>query len=127
MDTLLKFEEMIEHKQARRRVAVYARVYTGQEQQQTSFKIQVDFYTKKVSETPEWKLVKIYSDEGISGCATKKQSGFQEMIEDALNGKIDLIIRKSVSGFVRNKIDSVETIRKLKEKAIEVNFEKENI
>ena len=127
VETMPKFEEMTEQKQVKRRVAVYARVSTERDQQQTSFKTQVEFYTKKVNETPEWELVKIYADEGISGCGTKKRVGFQEMMADCEKGKIDLIITKSVSRFARNTVDSIEAIRKLKAKGIEIYFEKENI
>lgn len=65
--------------------------------------------------------------EGVSGLNTKKRDGFNEMISDALSGKIDLIITKSVSRFTRNTLDSLSTIRKLKENGTEVYFEKENI
>ena len=71
--------------------------------------------------------MKVYTDEGISGLNTKKRDGFNEMIFDALAGKIDLIITKSVSRFARNTIDSLVIIRKLKDKGVEVYFEKENI
>ena len=67
------------------------------------------------------------ADEGISGTNTKKRDGFNRMIEDAVNGKIDLILTKSVSRFARNTVDSLVTIRQLKEKGVEVYFEKENI
>ncbi len=69
----------------------------------------------------------MYADEGITGCNTKKRDGFNTMVEDALNGLIDLIITKSVSRFARNTVDSLMTIRKLKEHGTEVYFEKENI
>lgn len=69
----------------------------------------------------------MYTDEGISGTNTKKRDGFNLMIEDALNGKIDLIVTKSVSRFARNTVDSLVTIRELKSKGVEVYFEKENI
>ena len=69
----------------------------------------------------------MYTDEGISGLNTKKRDGFNEMISDALAGKIDLIITKSVSRFARNTVDSLVIIRKLKDKGVEVYFEKENI
>ena len=69
----------------------------------------------------------MYSDEGITGTSTKKREGFQKMIADALEGKIELIITKSVSRFARNTVDSLSTIRKLKENGTEVYFEKENI
>ena len=69
----------------------------------------------------------MYTDSGISGTNTKHRSGFNRMIEDALAGKIDLIVTKSVSRFARNTVDSLTTVRKLREKGIEVYFEKENI
>ncbi len=71
---------------------------------------------------------KVYTDEGISGTNTKRREGFKEMITDALDGKIDLIITKSVSRFARNTVDSLVTIRKLKKKnGVECYFEKEGI
>ena len=66
-------------------------------------------------------------DEGISGTNTKKRDGFNQMIEDALAGKIDLIITKSVSRFARNTVDSLQNVRKLEENGVEIYFEKENI
>lgn len=69
----------------------------------------------------------MFTDEGISGLGTRKRDGFNEMIGDAMAGSIDLIITKSVSRFARNTVDSLVTIRKLKEKGVEVYFEKENI
>ena len=69
----------------------------------------------------------LYSDEGISGTNTKKRDGFNRMIKDALEGKIDLIITKSISRFARNTVDALVNIRKLKESNVEVYFEKENI
>ena len=110
-----------------RRVAAYARVSTGSEEQQTSYAAQVDYYTKYIKSKPEWKFVSVYTDEGISATSTKNREGFNSMVEDALAGKIDLIITKSVSRFARNTVDSLVTVRKLKEKGVEVYFEKENI
>ena len=75
----------------------------------------------------DWKFVSVYADEGVSGCNTAKREGFNRMIKDALDRKIDLIVTKSVSRFARNTVDSLTTVRKLKEKGIEVYFEKENI
>jgi len=71
--------------------------------------------------------VEVYTDEGISATNTKKREGFNRMVADALAGKIDLIITKSISRFARNTVDTLTTVRKLKEKGIEVFFEKENI
>ena len=111
----------------KRRVAAYARVSTNSEEQLTSYEAQVDYYTKYIKSRPDWIFVKVYTDEGITATNTKHRDGFNEMIEDALAGKIDLIVTKSVSRFARNTVDSLITVRKLKEKGIEVYFEKENI
>lgn len=111
----------------KRRVAGYARVSTDKDEQFSSYEAQVDYYTKYIKANPEWEFVKVYTDEGISATSTKRRDGFNEMIRDALNGEIDLIVTKSVSRFARNTVDSLTTIRKLKEKMVEVYFEKENI
>lgn len=111
----------------KRKVAAYARVSTDSDEQFTSFQAQVNYYTKYINAHEDWELADVYSDEGISGTNTKNREGFNKMIEDALKGKFDLIITKSVSRFARNTVDSLTTIRKLKEKGVEVFFEKENI
>ena len=111
----------------RRRVAGYARVSTDSDEQFTSYEAQVDYYTNYINSNPEWSFVRVYTDEGISGTNTKHRDGFNEMISDALDGKIDLIVTKSVSRFARNTVDSLTTIRKLKEHGTEVYFEKEAI
>lgn len=111
----------------KRRVAGYARVSTDSDEQFTSYAAQVDYYTNFIKGNSHWEFVKVYTDEGISGTNTKKREGFNSMIADAVNGKIDLIITKSVSRFARNTVDSLVTIRKLKEHNVEVYFEKENI
>ena len=111
----------------KKRVAAYARVSTEQEEQQSSYETQVNFYTNYIKSNPEWEFAGIYADEGISGTNTKHREGFKRMVDDALAGKIDLILTKSISRFARNTVDSLVTIRKLKEKGVEVYFEKENI
>ena len=108
----------------KRRVAGYARVATEQEEQQTSYAAQVDYYTKYIKKHGEWEFVKVYTDEGISATNTKHHDGFNQMIADALDGKIDLIITKSVSRFARNTVDSLSTIRKLKEKMLNASLKK---
>lgn len=111
----------------KRRVAAYARVSTDSEEQQTSYAAQVDYYSKYIRERDDWEFAGIYTDEGISAVSTKNRDGFNRMIQDALDGKIDLIVTKSVSRFARNTVDSLTTVRKLKDKNVEVFFEKENI
>lgn len=111
----------------KRKVAAYARVSTDNEEQLTSYAAQVSYYTDYIKGRDDWTFVKVYTDEGISGCNTKKREGFKQMVEDALAGRIDLIITKSVSRFARNTVDSLTTIRSLKEHNVECYFEKENI
>ena len=86
-----------ETKVQKRRVAAYARVSTDSEEQQTSYAAQVDRYTKYIQERADWEFVAVYTDEGISALNTKHRDGFNRMVADALDGKIDLIVTKSVS------------------------------
>ena len=118
---------MLNETTVKRRVAAYARVSTDYEEQLTSYQAQVSFYTKYIKSRTDWEFVEVYTDEGITALNTKKRDGFNRMIADALAGKIDLIITKSVSRFARNTVDSLSTIRKLKEQNVECYFEKENI
>ena len=112
---------------AKRKVAGYARVSTEQEEQQSSYEAQVSYYTDYIKRRTDWVFVNVYTDEGISATSTKHREGFQQMVADAMAGKIDLIVTKSVSRFARNTVDSLTTIRQLKEHGTEVFFEKENI
>lgn len=95
------------------RVGVYVRVSTDDVRQTTSFELQKKYYEDFVSAHDNWGLFKIYADEGISGTSLKNRNAFIEMIQDAENGKIDLIITKSVSRFARNTVDLLENVRKL--------------
>ena len=112
---------------AKRRVAAYARVSTDEDEQLNSYENQINYYTRYIQSRPEWEFVGLYSDEGISGLNTKKRDGFRQMVEDALNGKIDWILTKAISRIARNTVDTLVTIRQQKEKGVEVYFEKENI
>ena len=125
--TISRFTDAPLASTVKRKVAAYARVSTDHEEQQTSYEAQVTYYTNYISGRDDWEFVKVYADEGISGCSTKGRVGFTSMVEDALAGKINLIITKSVSRFARNTVDSLSTIRKLKEHNVECYFEKENI
>lgn len=111
----------------KRRVAAYARVSTDREEQLTSYEAQVDYYTNYIQGRNDWIFAGVYTDEGITGTNTKRREGFKSMVADALAGKFDLIVTKSVSRFARNTVDSLTTLRQLKENSIEVYFEKENI
>ena len=111
----------------RKKAAGYARVSTDHDEQFTSYTAQVDYYTQFIKSHADWEFVEVYTDEGISGTSTKRREGFNRMVEDALAGKIDIIVTKSVSRFARNTVDSLTTVRKLKEAGVVVFFEKENI
>ena len=113
--TINKFTASPINSTKKRRVAAYARVSTDQEEQLSSYEAQVDYYTNYIKSRDDWEFVSVYTDEGISATNTKKREGFKNMIADAKAGKIDLIVTKSVSRFARNTVDSLQTIRKLKE------------
>lgn len=109
------------------RVAAYCRVSTDSEEQLTSYNSQVIHYKNLVESNPEWELVDIFADEGISGTQTDKRVEFQRMINEAMEGKIDLIITKSISRFARNTLDTLKYVRMLKDNNVAIMFEKENI
>ena len=109
------------------RVAAYCRVSTEMEEQQSSYQVQISYYTDYINKKKEWTLAGIFADEGISGTQTKKRTEFNRMIRMCKQKKIDLVITKSISRFARNTVDCLEYVRQLKELGIGVIFEKENI
>lgn len=125
--TISRFTAVPINSRKKRRVAGYARVSTDHDDQISSYEAQVDYYTNYIRGRDDWEFVGIYTDEGISATNTRHRDGFKRMVRDAMDGKIDLIVTKSVSRFARNTVDSLTTVRKLKDKGIEIYFEKENI
>lgn len=111
----------------KKRVCAYARVSTDLEDQKNSFNAQLREYEERIKTNPDWEFVKLYSDEGLTGTMIKSRKGFQEMITDALDGKIDIILTKSISRFARNTVDCIKTVRDLRNNGVIVVFEKENI
>ena len=109
------------------RVAPYARVSTDSEEQLSSYKSQVMYYEDLVNSRKDWILVDIYADEAITGTQGTKREDFQRMINDCMDGKIDMVITKSISRFARNTLDTLKYVRMLKERNIAVFFEEENI
>lgn len=109
------------------RVAAYCRVSTDEEEQLNSFEVQCQYYTELIESKEEWQLVKIFADEGKTGTQMKQRSDFLKMMRYARQGKIDIILAKSVSRFARNTVESLEAIRELKSLGISVFFEKEGI
>lgn len=111
----------------RQRLAAYVRVSTDDEEQIESFQSQKKYYQEKISENKDWVLVGIYADEAITGTKVDKREQFQRMIQDCMDGKIDVIMTKSVSRFSRNTVDILQYVRLLKDRGIAVIFEKENM
>lgn len=111
----------------RNRVAAYARVSTDEEEQLGSFQSQIQYYKDKIKQNKEWVFAGIYSDEAITGTQSNKRDGFQQMIQDCMDGKIDMILTKSISRFARNTVDTLTYVRMLKDRQIAVVFENENI
>ena len=109
------------------KVAAYARVSTSLEEQQTSLAAQDDYYRKKIVENPEWEFAGIYADDGLSGLSYLHREAFNRMLQDCRDGKITMILTKSISRFARNTVDSIKVIRELKALGVGVMFEKENI
>lgn len=108
------------------RVAAYCRVSTEAEEQENSLENQKDFYENKIRSNPLYEYAGVYHDFGISGFK-EKRPGFQKMIEDAVNGKIDLILTKSISRFARNTVTMLKVVRKLKSVGVGIFFELQNI
>lgn len=109
------------------KVAAYCRVSTDDEDQLNSYHTQKAYYTEHIKRNPRWRFAGIYADEGITGTQVKKRDEFLRMIDDCEDGKIDLILTKSVSRYARNIVDCISYIRKLKALGIGIYFEEQNI
>ena len=111
----------------RLRVAAYCRVSTDEEDQLNSLETQMQYYTSKIAENPNWSMVGIYADEGISGTRADKRDQFMKLMRDCQKGKVDYILTKSTTRFARNTVDSLTWIRKLRAIGIGVYFEEQNL
>ena len=109
------------------RVAAYCRVSTDDEEQLTSYEAQKNYYTDKIMTNKEWTMAGIFADEGITGTSARKRPEFLRMIRQCKQGKIDVVLTKSISRFARNTVDCLNYVRALKELGIAVIFEKENM
>lgn len=122
-----RHDKHIRVEQKQLRVAAYCRVSTRFEQQENSYEAQVKYYTEKIAANPKWSFAGIYADQGKPATSTKQRDSFNGMITDCYDGKIDMILTKSISRFARNTVDFLRIIRELKERQIRIVFEKENI
>ncbi len=109
------------------RVAAYCRVSTKEEEQLNSYEVQRKYYTEKINNEPEWELVGIFADKGITGTSVKKRDKFLQMIRMCKRNKIDLILTKSISRFARNTVDCLHYVRLLKELNVDVFFEEQGL
>ncbi len=111
----------------RTRVAAYCRVSTNSSDQLHSYDRQVSYYTDYIKSKPEWQLVEIFADEGITGTRAERRTEFLRMIKLCKMGEIDLIVTKAVARFARNTKETLEIVRELKKYGVAVRFEKEGI
>lgn len=107
-------------------VCAYARVSSDKDAMLHSLSAQVQYYKDYITSNNDWLFVKVYYDEGISG-TKQDRPAFQQMLQDAKDGKIDLIITKSISRFARNTVTLLEAVRKLKSYDVDVYFEEQRI
>ena len=115
----------MEQNAQKQRVAVYCRVASGSEDHSASLAAQKAYYTEMVDRHPEWELAGIYADKGIATTDRKKQKEFNKMLTACGQGKIDIILVRSVSRFARNVMDCLDVVQMLKASGVRVIFEKE--
>lgn len=127
MKKINKIEVSLPEIKKKKRVAAYARVSKEADRLKHSLSAQISYYSNLIQNNSDWEFVRIYADAFISGTGTGKRTEFQQMIKDCEDGKIDIIITKSISRFARNTVDLLENVRYLKNLGVEVRFEKENI
>lgn len=103
----------------RLRVCAYCRVSTDNEEQLNSYQSQLKYYDEKINSKSEWQFAGIYADEAISGTLNFKRTNFMKMIQDSIEGKIDMILTKSISRFARNTLDTLKYVRMLNHEFVE--------
>lgn len=123
----VNLQEEVRNTHRQLRVAAYCRVSTKQDDQINSYEVQCKAYTEKINREPGWTMVGIYADKGISGTSVKKRDDFNRLMRHCKQGKVDMIITKSVSRFARNTVDCLQHTRMLKEYNVDVFFEEQGI
>ena len=110
----------------KKRVCAYARVSGDRDEAFHSLSAQVSYYQKKIAEHPDWEFVEVFSDRGITGTKDNRE-GFQAMLTACREGKVDIVLAKSITRFARNTVILLETVRELKKLGIDIHFEEERI
>ncbi len=126
MRKIVKLEPTAVHAVQRKRVAAYARVSSGKDAMLHSLSAQISYYNNYIGSRGDWELVGIYADEALTGTKEDRPE-FQRMLTDCREGKIDMVITKSLTRFARNTVTLLSTVRELKLLEVDVYFEKENI
>ena len=127
MSAVIRVEPAAPNIKSRKKVAAYARISMESERMNHSLSAQVSYYSTLIQSNLDWQYAGVYVDEGISGTGIDKRDNFKRMINAADDGKIDVILTKSIQRFARNTVDLLETVRHLKDIGVEVRFEKEDI
>ena len=127
MPKISRIEPVVPILTQRKKAAAYCRVSVESERMMNSISAQISYYSSLIQKNPDWEYAGVYADSFISGTNTAKRNEFNRMLADCENGKIDIILCKSISRFARNTVDLLQTVRHLKELGIEVQFEKEHI
>lgn len=122
-----KIEGSKSNKRIKNRVAAYIRVSTSMDAQTESFDAQERHYQELFKQRRDWEPVGIYADEGISGTSMQNRQGIQHLLDDCRNGKIDLVLTKSISRFARNLTECLEAVRELSFMGVAIHFDKENL
>ena len=108
-------------------VAAYCRVSTDRTDQANSLRSQREYFHTYINGHPGWRLAQVYADEGLSGTSIRRRAAFQQMMEDAAEGKFGLILTKEVSRFARNTVDTLAYTRRLKDLGVGVVFLSDSI
>ena len=127
MPKVIKIESIMQKKKELKKVAAYARVSMETDKLHHSLSAQVKYYSSLIQKNPKWEYAGVYADEGITGTSIKHRTEFQRLMKDCEQGKIDIILVKSISRFARDTVDCLNSVRKLKTMDIDVYFERENI
>ena len=122
MRKITKLERRTTALPTRKKVAAYARVSKDTKRLMHSVSEQISYYSSLIQKNPEWDYAGVYADCGITGTLTDSRAEFKRMISDCEDGKIDIILTKSISRFARNTVDLLEKVRHLKTIGVEVRF-----
>ena len=120
-------QQVTQQLRPKKRVCAYCRVSTDSGEQHNSFEVQQSYYKDFIENHEDWEFAGIYADEARSGTKLRKREEFLRMLKDCEDGRIDMIVTKSITRFARNTVDSIQALRRLKELDINVYFEKEHI